>query len=68
MAVVWGLIIAAIGAVFIFWGRTRSQFIVYRLLVARSRILWGEGDRVHGFYQVAGALMIVAGALVAFAG
>ena len=68
MGIVWGLIIAAIGALFIVWGRTRSEFVVYRLLVARSRILWGEGDQVHGFYQVAGAIMIVVGAVLAIIG
>ena len=67
MGVVWGLIVAAVGALFIAWGRTRSGFVVYRLLVARSRVLWGEGDRVHGFYQVAGAMMIVFGVVVALA-
>ena len=36
---------------------------LYRLLAARSRLLWG--DRVHGFYQVAGGLMIIAGVLIA---
>ena len=39
------------------------MFLVYRLLAARSRLLWG--DRVHGFYQVAGGLMIIAGVLIA---
>ncbi len=39
VGIVWGLIIAAIGALFIAWGRTRSEFVVYRLLVARSRLL-----------------------------
>ncbi len=63
MGIVWGLLIAAIGGLFVFWGRTRSESPVYRLLAARSRLLWG--DRVHGFYQVAGGLMIVAGILVA---
>ncbi len=65
MGIIWGLIIAAIGALFIVWGRTRSEFVVYRLLVARSRVLWGQGDQVHGFYQVAGAIMIVVGAAFA---
>ena len=65
MGIVWGLIVAAVGALFIVWGRTRSEFVVYRLLVARSRILWGEGDRVHGFYQVAGAMIVVVGAVIA---
>ena len=63
MGIIWGLIIAAIGALFIAWGSTRSDFVVYRLLAARSRILWG--DRVHGFYQVSGAIMIVVGAAIA---
>lgn len=65
MGIIWGLIIAAVGALFIVWGRTRSNFVIYRLLVARSRILWGEGDRVHGFYQVSGAIMIAVGAAIA---
>ena len=66
MHIVWGLIIADVGALFIVWGRTKSNFGLYRLLVARSRLLWG--DRVHGFYQVAGALMIVAGAAIVVTG
>lgn len=68
MGIVWGLVIAVIGAVFIVWARTRSEFVVYRLLVARSRLLWGDGDRVHGFYQVVGGIMIVFGAIVALTG
>ena len=66
MNIIWGLIIAAVGALFVVWGRTQSEFVVYQLLVARSRLLWG--DRVHGFYQVAGVLMIVFGAAIAVAG
>ena len=63
MGTIWGLVIALVGGLFIFWGRARSSFLVYRLLAARSRLLWG--DRVHGFYHVAGGLMIVAGVLIA---
>ena len=63
MGTIWGLVIALVGGLFIFWGRTRSSFLVYRLLAARSRLLWG--DRVRGFYQVAGGLMIIAGVLIA---
>lgn len=66
MNVIWGLIIAVVGVLFIFWGRTQSEFGLYRLFVARSRILWG--DRVHGFHQVAGALMIAFGAILAIVG
>ncbi len=68
MGIVWGLITAGIGTLFIAWGRTRSEFIVYRLLVARSRILWGEGNQVHGFYQTAGAILIIVGAIIAITG
>ena len=46
----WGLIIAAIGVLFIAWGRTRSDFVVYRLLAARAVIgrtlLRTHGNRV----------------------
>ena len=66
MNIIWGLIIASTGALFITWGRTTSNFGLYRLLVARSRVLWG--DRVHGFHQVAETLTIIAGAAIAVTG
>ena len=40
-----------------------SEFIVYRLLVARSRLLWGDGDAVHCFYQFSGLVVAILGAL-----
>ncbi len=43
MNIIWGLIIAVVGALFITWGRTKSDLGLYRLLVARSRVLWGAG-------------------------
>ncbi len=42
---------------------SKSEFIIYRLMAARSKILWGEN--VHRFYQVVGVIVIVFGALVA---
>ena len=63
MNLAWGLILALIGVLFVIWGRTRSDFWVYRLLVARSRGLWG--DRVHNVYQISGVLMIVVAAITA---
>jgi hypothetical protein len=63
MNTVWGIVMALVGAVFIGWGRTRSGFIVYRLLAARSRILWG--DNVHLFYQGVGLVLVAVGALTA---
>ena len=34
--------------------------------IARSRILWGEGDAVHRFYQVSGLNVMILGTLWAF--
>ncbi|MEM8707729.1 MAG: hypothetical protein AAGE98_14795 [Actinomycetota bacterium] len=66
MSMLWGLIMAAIGGLFVLWGRTQSSFVVYRLLAARSRVLWGE--RVHGFYQVVGVILVVIGVIWAITG
>jgi hypothetical protein len=41
----------------------KSEFIIYRFLVARSKILWGE--KVYRFHQITGTMVIVFGALVA---
>jgi len=63
MHILWGILIVAAGLFMLVCGRLKSEFIIYRLLAARSRILWGEN--VHLFYQVAGAVVIVVGILVA---
>jgi hypothetical protein len=41
----------------------KCKFVVYELLAARSRILWGEGDAVHRFYQVTGLTLVILGGL-----
>lgn len=61
MNVLWGIVMVAIGVSFAYWGSTQSGFVVYRVLAARSKILWGE--RVHRFYQVVGAILAVLGLL-----
>ncbi len=58
---IYGIAMALIGLFFIGFATLRSDFGVYRLLVARSRLLWG--DRVHLFYQVVGALLFALGVL-----
>ena len=63
MHILWGCLIAAVGLFLFLSGITKSKFVVYRLLVARSKILWGEG--VNGFYQVAGVLVVAFGVLFA---
>ena len=63
MHVLWGILIIAAGLFLVISGRSKSNFIVYRLLVARARILWGEN--VHSFHQVSGILMMIFGLVVA---
>jgi len=58
----WGILIIAAGTFLFLGGRLKSKFVIYRLLVARSRMLWG--DNVHRFHQVAGVMVIVFGILV----
>ena len=56
--------IVVVGLLMLVCGSLKSRFIIYRLMVARSRMLWGEN--VHRFYQISGAMVIAFGALVAF--
>jgi len=63
MEVLWGILIILAGLFLSISGSVKSNFIVYRLFVARSRRLWG--DNVHRFHQVAGIMVIVFGLLVA---
>jgi uncharacterized membrane protein len=63
MVIFWGSLIAAVGLFMLICGITKTNFIVYRLMVARSRVLWGE--KVHVFYQIAGLLVIIFGTLFA---
>jgi len=63
MHVLWGILIVLAGLFLFICGRLRSNFIIYRLLVYRSRMLWG--DNVHRFHQVAGAMVIIFGVLFA---
>ena len=63
MHILWGILMILAGLFLLISDRSKSSFIIYRLLVYRSRILWGEN--VHRFYQVAGTIVIVVGVLVA---
>jgi len=59
----WGVVMVLIGGLMVLGGATQTDFVLYRLLVARARLLWG--DRVHAFLMVAGMLVAIAGVLVA---
>jgi divalent metal cation (Fe/Co/Zn/Cd) transporter len=60
---IWGGLIVVVG-IFLFVSAVRkSEFVIYKLLTARSRILWKE--HVHKFYTVVGILVIAFGIFVA---
>ena len=63
MPILWGILLVLAGLFLLICGTLRSQFVVYRLLVARSRMLWGT--HVYRFHQVTGAIVIVFGVLIA---
>ncbi|MBC7094935.1 hypothetical protein [Thermococcus sp.] len=64
MEQIWGVLIAVVGLFMLVSGLTKSNFIVYRLMIAHSKMLWGEN--VHLFYQAVGAVLIILGILVSF--
>jgi predicted DNA-binding transcriptional regulator len=61
MNIFWGVLMAIIGLSMLVCGTMKSDIVVYRLLVARSRILWG--DAVHRFFQVSGLIVALLGLL-----
>ena len=63
MHVLWGILIFAAGLFMAVCGRIKSEFIIYRLMVYRSRILWGEN--VHLFHQISGIAVMIVGLIVA---
>lgn len=63
MSILWGSLIAVIGVYMFVSALRKSEFIIYKLLAARSRVLWG--DNVHKFYTVVGIILVVFGLLVA---
>ena len=63
MHVIWGILIFLAGLFLLISSSKKSDFIVYRLIVARSKILWG--DKTYRFHQIVGAIVVVFGVLVA---
>ncbi|MBI9096721.1 MAG: hypothetical protein JEY71_17825 [Sphaerochaeta sp.] len=56
MNIVWGILMVLIGLFLFISALKRSEFIVYRLLHARSRLLWGE--HAHTFLLVVGLVLM----------
>ena len=63
MNILWGTLISLIGLYLFISALRKSEFIIYKLLTARSKVLWG--DNVHKFYLVIGVILTVFGLLVA---
>jgi len=63
VSILWGSLIAVIGIYMFVSALRKSEFIIYKLLAARSRVVWG--DNVHKFYTVVGIILVVFGLLVA---
>ncbi len=59
---IWGVMIAIVGLLMLLGGLTKTDFVLYRILAARSRLLWG--DNVHSFYVVVGLMVALFGVLV----
>jgi len=59
----WGLVMVGIGLFFVVSGWLKSDLFIYRLFVARSRLLWG--DKVHLFLLFSGVAIMLVGGLMA---
>ena len=50
MNYLWGSLMALIGLFLLVSALRKSEFIIYKLFVARAKLLWG--DNVHSFFVV----------------
>ena len=56
MNYLWGSLVFLIGLFMFISALKKSEFIIYKLLVARSKVLWGEN--VHSFYTIVGVFLM----------
>jgi len=61
MNILWGSLTALIGLYIFVSALIKSEFIVYKMLTARAKLLWGEN--VHTFLLIAGLLITGFGSL-----
>ena len=64
MQYVWGSLMALIGLFLFLSGFKKSEFIVYKLLHARAKMLWG--DHAHTFLAISGMIIMGLSALFFF--
>lgn len=58
----FGIIMVLIGLYMLISGTKKSEFVVYKILVAKTEKLWGKN--VHKFYQIVGLIIIIFGILM----
>ncbi|BCR35921.1 MAG: hypothetical protein RBQ97_07495 [Acholeplasma sp.] len=56
MNYLWGSLMALIGLFLLVSALKKSEFIIYKLFVARAKLLWG--DNVHSFFIVVGVILM----------
>lgn len=56
MNILWGSLMLLIGLFLFVSAIRKSEFIIYKLFVARSKILWGEN--VHKFLLLVGIVLM----------
>ena len=57
MDILFGSLMILIGMFMLICATRKSETFIYRMLVARSKMIWG--NRVHRFHQISGILIIV---------
>ncbi len=62
MNIIWGILTIIIGLFMLISSIMKSEFIIYKLLVARAKILWGKN--AHNFLMISGILIIIMGILM----
>jgi hypothetical protein len=63
MHLFWGALMIAVGLFLFICSSKKSDFFIYQMLVARSRIL--QKEKVYLFHKVAGIIIINLGSLIA---
>ncbi|QWB95715.1 hypothetical protein KHQ89_07205 [Mycoplasmatota bacterium] len=64
MHYIWGIITLFIGLFLLLSALRKSDFIVYKMFVARAKLLWK--DKVHSFFAVVGVILMLLSLLFFF--
>jgi len=60
----WSLIVIIIGLLILIGSIKKSEFILFKLIVARAKILWGNS--VYLFLMISGIFVMIFGVLMFF--